>query len=374
MKLIAAISAAALAIIVPTAAVAEDADETRSERELIVQLGDSYSAGNGAGNYSDEICWRSPRNYGNQVADAIDADYLNAACSGAETRHFVNEAQDVGMKKLITKTMRLPRSAYPTPAAQGEEWLNRMIAAEACGTVPGPEYSWEYTLTAPAPAGNLYTATLSCQMKHQTQINAVTPEADKVFLTTGGNDAGFVNVALACMVLRQPEFCKSTINKGTNIMQNQVPGELLEALQAIEEASNGNADVYLVNYPYLLSTDDYMIPQGSRARYNMAKDIYKLQDEYDQIQQALIDQMNELTNSDRYHFVNMKPDFLNRGVNPYFMGDQSESFFYPVLGSTTFAEWVHPRPVGWDTEARVLLGVVNAVDSARAAQTTFVNN
>ncbi|MDO5026072.1 MAG: SGNH/GDSL hydrolase family protein [Trueperella sp.] len=373
-KFTAAIAAAALALILPTAAVAEDSSTTDSERELIVQLGDSYSSGNGAGDYVDETCWRSPHNYGQQVADALDADYLNAACSGAETRHFVNEEQEVGSAKLITKTYRLPRATFPTAAAQGEEWLSRMIAAEACGPLPGAEYSWDYQLTAPAPAGDLYTATLKCQMKHQTQINAVTPAADKVFLTTGGNDAGFVNIALACMVLRQPEFCKSTINKGVDVMQNQVPTDLFEVLQAIEEASAGNADVYVVNYPYLLATDQYLIPEGRRARYNMAADIYQLQDNYDQLQQQLVAKMNELTNSDRYHFVDMKPEFLNRGINPYFRGDQSESYFVPILGSMQFVEWVHPRPVGWDTEARVLLDAVTTVDNARAAKTALANN
>ena len=32
-------------------------------RQHFVQLGDSYSAGNGAGEYSDTTCYRSPLNY-----------------------------------------------------------------------------------------------------------------------------------------------------------------------------------------------------------------------------------------------------------------------------------------------------------------------
>jgi len=47
-------------------------------------LGDSYSSGNGAGNYFDQVCYRSDGNWGKTAADNLGATYSNRACSGAD--------------------------------------------------------------------------------------------------------------------------------------------------------------------------------------------------------------------------------------------------------------------------------------------------
>jgi hypothetical protein len=64
----------------------------------ILVLGDSYSAGNGAGDYfGAKGCWRSRRNYAQDYAHLIEARPIaqraavtNAACSGATTSWFFN--------------------------------------------------------------------------------------------------------------------------------------------------------------------------------------------------------------------------------------------------------------------------------------------
>ncbi len=69
--------------------------ETRPELQMLV-VGDSYSAGNGAGEYYGPAgCWRSEHNYAGQYRTLLaSAPYdqpstvTNAACSGAETQDF----------------------------------------------------------------------------------------------------------------------------------------------------------------------------------------------------------------------------------------------------------------------------------------------
>ena len=60
------IAVACLSLLAPLTAHAESAtaSESPSTPHNILQLGDSYSAGNGAQNYTDTNCYRSPNNYG----------------------------------------------------------------------------------------------------------------------------------------------------------------------------------------------------------------------------------------------------------------------------------------------------------------------
>ena len=58
----------------------------------IVHLGDSYSSGNGAGNYEDAVCFRSPDNWGATMASLLDDGvYQNAACSGSKTSDLATQ-------------------------------------------------------------------------------------------------------------------------------------------------------------------------------------------------------------------------------------------------------------------------------------------
>ena len=80
-----AIAALALVLdlaLAATGAAAAPVAAAASRGPRIVQLGDSYSAGNGTGTYTETDCWRSPENYGSQVARSLGASYTNVSCSG----------------------------------------------------------------------------------------------------------------------------------------------------------------------------------------------------------------------------------------------------------------------------------------------------
>ncbi|RTE49387.1 hypothetical protein DDD64_05480 [Actinotignum sanguinis] len=61
----------------------------------IVQLGDSFSSGNGAGNYEEDTCRRSPDNYSAPLARELGASYTNASCSGARTSDIAEQVSAV---------------------------------------------------------------------------------------------------------------------------------------------------------------------------------------------------------------------------------------------------------------------------------------
>ena len=79
--------AAALALAGLAPAMPASAATTRLALDVTL-IGDSYSAGNGAGNYEGPLkCYRSPDNWGEQYADTLRDRFtvkvVNRACSGA---------------------------------------------------------------------------------------------------------------------------------------------------------------------------------------------------------------------------------------------------------------------------------------------------
>jgi hypothetical protein len=87
---------AALFAAVPGIGVSPASAEEEPERLKVVLLGDSYSAGNGAGSYyGPRGCYRSRRNWAERYLDTLRAAdwkvmFVNRACSGATTSDVLN--------------------------------------------------------------------------------------------------------------------------------------------------------------------------------------------------------------------------------------------------------------------------------------------
>ena len=103
--------------------------EDRKPRSLsIVQLGDSYSSGNGAGNYHGPAdCRRSGRNWGALFASwansqGIAASYQNRACSGGTVG-------DMFSSRTLPK--QSPRGVR---ASSLEEAKAKLDSSDACST------------------------------------------------------------------------------------------------------------------------------------------------------------------------------------------------------------------------------------------------
>ena len=133
----AAVAGAALAVTVPAAAAVPQATQPVVR---YVALGDSYSAGLGAGDYSGGSCDRSARAYSALWADAHDpASYVSQACSGATTSSVISSqlsalststtlvsitvgGNDVGFSSVMETCVLLPTSSCVSAidTAEGE--------------------------------------------------------------------------------------------------------------------------------------------------------------------------------------------------------------------------------------------------------------
>jgi len=140
----------------------------------IVHLGDSYSSGNGAsevdgdGWYGPKWCFRNKYNWGQQAAhkafgDDFSVTYDNVACSGGVMKH-VMESREL---------------QFDVPCSSKSRSKDHSL---------GP------------PKGNENDPNPQCSNAVAPQIDAIGKQTDLVFLTIGGNDAGFGDIANLCFI------------------------------------------------------------------------------------------------------------------------------------------------------------------------------
>ncbi|GAA2470556.1 SGNH/GDSL hydrolase family protein [Terrabacter carboxydivorans] len=340
-----------------TAALAPVTSASATTTPQVVQLGDSYSAGNGTGTYEERDCYRSPDNYGSQVATSIGASYTDVACSGGVVADILHP-RDLGNAFTKSATYSIDPAAYPD---QQSEWLKRAQTERLCGVPAQPDFSYRYTFVAGAGVNDLYTGTVSCQLTTRAQIDAVTPDTDYVFVTIGGNDIGFSTIVVDCLTLRDPTSCKQALDAAT-AKAPQMVESTKDALRAVEQKSGGHAQVYLLSYPFLINTESYGIPEAAPV-YDAGKALNDLQRLGDQLQAQGIAELNAEPGAGNYHFVDtVKQAWGGRvhGLDPHVVADNSRAWLVPVgtPGRDT-AEFVHPTQPGWDATAGALRTAVS---------------
>ncbi len=340
----------------------DDFEKTNDELE-IVQLGDSFSSGNGTGNYYNIPCQRSEQNYGSQVADALETDgyevtFIDASCGGARIANLVDAVQEVRATSRVEIGYYLPQSVYPDQRA---EWLRRAEDNRVCETqprttpsrastrepLPGTNQYWQYSEATSTQMGSVYSGTIDCQLFNDVQTTAITPKTDVVLLTIGGNETNYGELVSNCFVLRNPFTCDEEMDIAREIVATEARAKLDSALDAIEQA-NPNAQVYLLNYPDLINSESYIIPPG--GWYDVAAMTNQLQSEYDDVQREAI-----AARSDRFTFVDVKPAFDGHGIDLGLFANQDHSWIVPPLGSFDVRGYMHPTIEGWTAMADVAL-------------------
>lgn len=351
VALLAAVGAtAALTAGTPTVAAAA------AKQPQVVQLGDSYSAGNGTGTYEERDCYRSPNNYGSQVAASIGASYVDAACSGGVVPDILSP-RPLGSSFDKTATYSIDPATYPDQQAQ---WMREAQTERLCGIPAQPDFSYTYTFVTGAGVGSLYTGTVSCQLMTAAQIDSVTPDTDYVFVTIGGNDIGFSTIVVDCLTLRDPTSCKQALDSA-EAKAPQMVDRTKDALRAVEQKSGGHAQVYLLSYPFLINSESYGIPEAAPT-YDAGKALNDLQRLGDQLQAQGIAELNAEPGADNYHFVDtVKQAWGGRihGLDPHVVADNSNAWLVPVgtPGRDT-SEYVHPTQPGWNATAGALRAAV----------------
>ena len=278
----------------------------------VLVMGDSYSAGNGAGSYfGPGGCYRSSRNYARQFQTLVERSgqrvfVENAACSGAVTVDIFGRQKP---------------------------------------DVPG-------------------------------QIHAVNEGYDLIFLTLGGNDLDFVNVVKNCLVTatRSAKDCDPSLDDAESIVKGDFNGRNLErrftsALVAIEEDADPRAKIVVLGYPYLEGNVDFTLQtRGIRRRetVEVGKRVRQIGRDGDALQRRVIDELNQ-AGDNSFVFVSTKNLFAGKdakaqgGVGPSHelfaqFSNPARWLVDPFGGDYTIdvPTYYHPNPRGWLEEAKLL--------------------
>ena len=166
----------------------------------VVQIGDSYSAGNGAGNYyGPKDCYRSSSNWAERYLDTLRATYnvkfVNRACSGGVIDNLTDRRRDgLEARERVRPRARSSRRTIPARAMRSTR------AATARRDYRDDEaYSVTPEYASHESGGTLVS--FECARYMEPQIDAVGQDTDIVLLTIGGNDVDFSDIVKQCFVV-----------------------------------------------------------------------------------------------------------------------------------------------------------------------------
>ncbi len=192
------------------------------------------------------------------------------------------------------------------------------------------------------------------------QLDSVTADTDVILLTIGGNDLGFLNAVINCVIAREAWGCQDALTAASAGIPD-VGLRTAEALAQAYERSGGNATIYLVSYPMLLDRTSYVLPEGPAGWYDAGAVFADLQTQLDQTQQQLIADLNLRYGTDGFQFVQAKPYWGDHGLDPRIAADVSNSWIVPPFGPHELMEFMHPLPAGWTATAAAVTDAMGAV-------------
>lgn len=305
----------------------------------IVQLGDSYSAGNGARSDTGAVnynsvsgCYRSPTNWGSQFSaslkDTFAVTYINRACSGGVIADIQNERElESYFKSNIFEVC--PTAKYPDE----EEWRDDSI---------------------------------TCSHFVDPQIEAIDSSVDLVLMTMGGNDLGFAKIVEKCFsLLRSPSGCEEAVKAANDMLDkpdNDPTGlkkKLIDTFAAIKIKLRDGAKVVYVSYPNLLLDDvEYKVESWKGTPfediYNADTEIRELSARGEEVQRAAVDAANAAAGEDFIVFYDdTKSVFEGHEPDPSLFNQNQDRWLREFEG-LDMLEWYHANELGHENWGRAL--------------------
>jgi hypothetical protein len=272
------------------------ADAASSSTFPILVMGDSYSAGNGAGDYTGpKGCWRSPNNYAGLYSQALNQppyDQLSyvasSACSGDKTSSFFS------------------------------------------------------TTSGRAP-----------------QLASVNKHYGLILPTIGGDDVGFAGIVQNCLIAAFVNVakCKALLSEADKLLSDgTIEGRVRRVLSGIRSRADSRAVIALLGYPYLESDAGYVIDKGAPDAFNVGGWLRRIEDKGDAIQERLISELNRHDHTSSFLFVKTKARFKGHELSAE-SSNPNRWFVEPLTDATIASRftWYHPNPTGWAEEAKLLL-------------------
>lgn len=282
----------------PTSAGAASAGKAFTENQVfhILVLGDSYSAGNGAGNYAGpKGCYRSPDNYGGKLAHFLTIDGITpmpavttAACSGATTAQIY------------------------------QAWPERKLPP---------------------------------------QVAAIRSSTDLILLTVGGNDAHFKEIVRNCLIreTRDASDCDGSLDLAEHLLNSgRLRTAIVKALREVSAKAAPDTGIGLLGYPQLEGDPDFRIRSAGMGRWVQAGErLRTFQARANRVEADIVAAFN---NEERFHFVDVQPLWSGPPFHGLYADgrDAPNSWLVKFASSISRDTYYHPAPTGWTKNGRLL--------------------
>ena len=281
---------------------------------LILVAGDSYSAGNGGGSYSGPgRCYRSAHNYA----------------------------------QVFAATLR--KAPYNQPT---------LVENVAC-------------------SGDITNAFSGTTSGRRPQLDAFNRGYNLIFLTIGGNDIYFKDIAESCLApgtsIGSGRRCDAVLARAKGLLDG---GSIEEAIKAvmigIQLRVADNATVVLLGYPYLESNANYkktyyscditthcsLKTASKLIQVKVGERIQEIGLEGDRVQQAAIAAVNSMYHTNKFVFILTKDLFAGHEISATGIPNPQrwlEEPLWDVKNKQISDISYHPKPEGYAHEAAMLI-------------------
>lgn len=314
----------------------------------VVLIGDSYSAGNGAGDYTGvKNCYRSQRNWARLYLrwltnQGIATNFQNRACSGSK----IEDLYDYHDLEVYSKTALLPGNL----TGQNDTMYQKIQQTKVCDayTVDDSIETRLSVTNATYIAGGNYTRVeFKCFQRLRPQLEFVGPETDLVLMTIGGNDLEFAKIIEKCFFFGVKNQCSNLIDQAKTSLSD-LKSNLARIFRLMRERGlRPDAKVILLGYP-LLSLD---IPHHLGfipPHYPVAQEIRSLGLAGNRAQAEAVAFDNQ-KHPGQVYFINSVPNhFRGHEPHPAFTVENYDRWLHEFSGFTLLDThgFYHPNLMG----------------------------
>jgi len=336
----------------------------------VVLLGDSYSAGNGAGGYvGPEGCYRSSRNWAERYLTALrsvrNVTFVNRACSGG----VISDVRSQRFMGTRETTIRVAGIA----GKDDEEARRKLDDSRRCAR----QDDELFRDVRPVSARTFAAFTLvkfACDRYMDSQVNSVSRDTDLVLMTIGGNDADFDQIVAQCFVVveRSPRDCRTRIEAASGLLES-IGSNTLGLIRDLRRRLRADAKIALAGYPQLEVNEGYRLKEDG-VEYEVGRKLREFGRAADAKQKQIVDGANGESGARVVYIDDVKEAFAGREPDGRATARNPNRWIHEFEGLK--AEWYHPNSAGHDAYARLFASRgdfgVSAPPSSGSADIVFV--
>lgn len=330
---------------------------TKPKQKLnITLIGDSYSAGNGAGYYTGvKNCYRSQRNWAQFYINYLNSNgiattFQNRACSGGKIEDLYNYRQ----LNVYTKTITLDGD-WTADNNKTYHHINNSGVCKPYTVDDSIESRLSITNSLYLPSTNQTHITYQCFQRLRPQLEFIGPETDLVLMTIGGNDLQFADIIRQCFFFRSKTKCKKLINDAQSLLPD-IKNDLVGLFRKMRQYGlRPDAKVVLLGYPLLALNVPYHIGPPT-SPYFVAQEIRNLGLAGNQAQAAAV-AIDNRSHPGQITFLSTVPDWFDgHEPHPAFFKENPNRWLHEFSGYSLLDGhgFYHPNPTGHANYASLL--------------------